>query len=429
MRNLHFRNPISPLPMLCGLSLVLIGSFGPWLTFPLSAPVYVFDVGTPLTVGAICIIAVAFTGIGWIFQFQFLLTIGLVMMALVPSRYFLDTWLTNAHRMTMYVNESDQRWQLQEFLSSNYWPNGNPEPGMVLIREVGNLIDRFALAWHMTSWGWTLSAVGIILLLISGQFSSLLRIPCQLAVIVTLVLSGLTAYPAISAENNRQQGDFLVTLGRAGDAIDTYRDAMNKDPFLQFSRPFVIQLSRIYYAAEGRYSTMAAFYLANRQISSQSQQGRILNGDRINAARRYLLPALLRPIVSDSLETAVIRQSEAEDIRLLILKGISDIEQGDLASAVEVFQQTLERDSSQLHVQFLLAHALRLLGQYDDSIGNLEAMLLSVANDNLRADIICTIGDAHREAGNSLQARTAYTECLDSDSLFNYRAVKQLGGI
>ena len=51
-----------------------------------------------------------------------------------------------------------------------------------------------------------------------------------------------------------------------------------------------------------------------------------------------------------------------------------------------------------------------------------------VDHPSLRADLLCSIGDGHTRAQHPMQARQAYTECLETDSLYNYRAVFDLGG-
>jgi hypothetical protein len=81
-----------------------------------------------------------------------------------------------------------------------------------------------------------------------------------------------------------------------------------------------------------------------------------------------------------------------------------------------------------LHIAFFLAHVQRELGLLNNAVAGLEAMLRGVEQDSLRADLLCTLGDAFSQGRQPLAARSAYVQCLETDSLFNFRAVLNLGG-
>jgi predicted negative regulator of RcsB-dependent stress response len=88
----------------------------------------------------------------------------------------------------------------------------------------------------------------------------------------------------------------------------------------------------------------------------------------------------------------------------------------------------LAREPSQLHVRFFIAHGMKELGLYSEAVAVLEDALRTLDHSSLRADLLCTIGDALQRSGDTLAARQAYQSCLDSDSLFNYRALLRVSG-
>jgi Flp pilus assembly protein TadD len=128
------------------------------------------------------------------------------------------------------------------------------------------------------------------------------------------------------------------------------------------------------------------------------------------------------------LEMAILQQSIEEYRKIRIQQGLNAYAEGHASLSLGLLQEVLSADQSQLHTGFFLAHMQRELGLFPEAISTLDETLRLVDHDSIRADLFCTLGDAYSQGGDSLQARAAYMKCIQADSLFNFRAVLDLGG-
>jgi tetratricopeptide (TPR) repeat protein len=331
--------------------------------------------------------------------------------------------------LLQYMAESEQREMLQEFLESYYWPNRSPEPTTSLITDGPYLVDRAQLAWHMTGWGFVLTLVGVC-----ASLGAAIRAWTGLGLVTLVVASALAAIaastsPGVRAEWRHREGDALLAAGDTRGAIASYESALAIDPFLGHSRSFALKSSRAFYFTEGEDSPFGRLYLAEIELPLVADRpGRTTESLRLDQARRTLDVALRAESDGSPLQRSVLVHADRENARLLIQEGRGDYAAGEHPSGLAAFRQVLAREPSQLHVRFFIAHGMKELGLYSEAVAVLEDALRTLDHSSLRADLLCTIGDALQRSGDTLAARQAYQSCLDSDSLFNYRALLRVSG-
>lgn len=419
-----------------GVGLVLAGLQGPWIKFPLSPPLFIDDFVLPIAgfqlnslksfIGILLLIIVG----AWLFGYRLVSALASLAVLALFTCFVVYAW-GNHHWLVVYITESEQRDFLQTILSRYYWPNLNPEPATILLPQFEYLSDRVILFWHMTGWGWVWVLSGIVLLLMNSFYSRVSVLTTLLSMVILLFFM-ITMSSALMAERNQRHGDEMLSSGYPEKAIFAYERALLSSPELHHSRPFAMKSSHAYYLLEGEESPFAYLYiLGGREASFARKYAKNMDGEALKLAQ-LSLPALLEtPSEGDALnplQHAIISQSIIEINRNLITQGFNDYENGALSSSLLAFQQALKNDPNQIHAQFFVAHIFKELGLFDNAIETLQRTLPSIANSPLRADLLCTIGEAYEDAGQPLLARKAYGECLDSDSLFNYRAVRNLAG-
>ena len=420
---------------LIGTGLLLAGALGPWLDFPLSASLYPKDllVHWPelgmISVKTMLLLIGLLAGVAWLSGIRLLMLIASLAAAMVLL-YFVYSWLSNDQWLPRYLSESEQREAVQAFLSQYYWPNLNPEPTVTLETDYEYLPDQLRVFWYSSGWGFGFCMLGLILLLLDY----LMVTPAKgLASMTIVLLLGTTVlvlfFPLLNAEFKQRQGDELLGSGRIRDAISTYETTLRMNPLLQDSKRFLLKASRAYYQLEGENSLLGGYYLA-------SSRTRWVIGSPLSEATRQDLEQsakiLTNVLQSDYrgtlLETAILHQSIEEYHKILIEQGLDAYAEAQPSRSLSLFQEALHGDKKQLHAGFFLAHVQRELGLVPDAVTTLGEMLKLVDHDTIRADLLCTLGDTYSRGQQPLMARKAYTECLKADSLYNFRAVFDLGG-
>ena len=284
--------------------------------------------------------------------------------------------------------------------------------------------------WYATGWGWVLCMTGAVLLLLDNLFATPASGVSSFTVLVmTGILLVTILFPLGNGEFKQRQGDDLLASGQPREAIAAYATALRLNPDLRHSGRFLIKVSRAFFQLEGEGSPLASLYLGNypdrwvagEPLSKPAKQ-------RLERSNRILMTALNVDNPELALQTAVLRQTGREYIKGLVLEGLDAYANGELSVSSDLFQKALTMDPQQLHTGFYLAHVQRELGLFDDAIATLEVLVGRVKHKSVRADLLCTIGDVQTSAQRPLLARQAYTQCLENDSLFNYRAVVDLGG-
>ncbi len=420
---------------LLGVGLLLAGALGPWLDFPLSASLYTKDFVLPwpelglASLQSLMLTIALVAGVGWLLGLRTLSLFAGVTAAVVLG-YFFHSWVVDEQWLPRYLTESEQREALQAFVTHYYWPNLNPEPTATLESDFEYLLDQLRVFWYASGWGWGFCMLGIILLLLDNLFATPVVSFSSMAVFLFggIAIAALL-YPQFNAELEHRRADDLLGSGRPRAAISAYQSAMRMNPVLRHSQRFLIKAARAYYQMEGENSLLGGFYLA-------SSRTRWVVGEPLSIAAKVSLKKAAKNLVrvlhasyhGAPLEMTILRQAAREYAKIQVEQGLDAYVEGEPSVSLSLFVEALASDRRQLHTGFYLAHVQRELGLVTDSVATLEEMLELVKHDSLRADLLCSIGDALSRGRRPLQARAAYTQCLAADSLFNFRAVLNLGG-
>jgi len=418
-----------------GIALVLGGLQGPWIKLPLSSSLFATDFSSPVfnlipsSLQDLLLLMMLIIAIGWLFKLRVFSALASVVALGLFVYFFIFIWGVDHHWFAVYITESEQRTFLQNTLNRYYWPNLNPEPATILLSKFEYLHEQLALFWHMAGWGWVLTFSGMALLYFNALFDRVTVWPVILATAVLIIFIITAMYPFFKAELSQRHGDAMLSSGYPEKAITAYDKALRLYPALGYSRPFAMKSSHAYYLLDGDYSALAYLYLAGANAQSITKKsGKKSDSNGFNRARLLFLDGSNKEYSSTPLQRVIMNQSVDENIRILISQGHNAYEKRDLSASLVAFQQALKSDPSQIHAQFFTAHIFKELGLFDNAISTLNSILLTITNKPLRADLICTIGETYQDSGYLLQAREAYRQCFDNDSLFNYRAVRNLGG-
>ena len=421
---------------LIGSVLLLAGALGPWLDFPLSRSLYPKDLLVPwfhqdmvsykwmlLSIGLSA-------GLGWLLRIRLLLLMASLAAGLLLLNFMHD-WMLDDQWLPRYLTESEQREAVQAFLSEYYWPNLNPEPTVRLQTDFTYLSDQLRVLWYSSGWGFGFCLIGMILLLLDYLMTS--PAAGMMTTVTVLLLFGVIItvlfFPLFNAELKQRRGDELLASGKYRDAISAFEISLRMDPVLWDSKRFLLKASRAYYQLEGEHSLLGGYYLASSRIHWVTQRA-LRQGvkEDLEHSVMILTNTLDSNYRGSLLETAILRQSVEEYRKIRIQQGLDAFVEGRLPLSLSLFQEVLNEDHEQLHAGFFLAHVQRELGLFQEAVATLDEMLQLVDHDSMRADLLCTLGDTFSLSDQSLLARKAYMQCIQADSLYNFRAVFDLGG-
>lgn len=432
----HKREGLVPMLIIFGLVLAIMGSRGAWINLPISGsfPGAMDELLSLRKVIEIFrwafLVTILLAGVCGLFRYR-LISLQITFVSLLIILGFVVYSLFYEYRwFVSYIEQSEERLALQSFITRYYWPNVNPDHTVVLTSTYEYLWERLLLNWDIIGVGLKVVFMGVIILLLTGvmqepvtsRFNAITGAALFVGMLVVLV-------PLIRADYIHHQGDALLGAGDYRQALEAYDAAFRVDPMLEYSAPFLIKVSRLYYHLEGEYSVSGGLYMlhtAARNVGGQSFTPAFRK--TLNKTRLVIDNISLMEYKSTALQNAVIRQANKEDARLWILQGQVEYSSGKYEESLNSFRHALKRDGMNVHAQFFIANALSKSDRDEDSLAVLKSALGLVWTKQLRADFQCTIGDVYEKLEKPLLAREAYTSCYDLDSVYNYRAVLSLGG-
>lgn len=424
-----------PLFAILGFVLAIIGSQAAWINLPLSgsAPKLVAGMSSHAAMinlfRSMFLITILLAGICSVFRFRLLSIQFIFVGLLIIVSYVVYGLLQDHHLVVSYMNQSEGRELLQRFIVKHYWPNINPDHTVSLITDYEYLWQRLILNWNIIGVGCKAAFLGGLILLFGSVTNVRLSIPTFIPIAIFFVTTLVVLTPVIRADNIHYQADVLLKSGQHRQALTKYEAAFRLDPMLGYSAPFLRKVSRAYYRLEGEHSRFAVLYLqhiAALSIDVQNPARALL--DKINHAHLLVNNNRLQSAKVTALQQAVLTQSYKEDVDAWVTQGLVEHEQGLQIKSLGSFREALKRDGSRAHVNYFIAHVLLELQKHNDSLAYLKSALLSVWTKQLRADLLCTIGEVHQQSDQPLLARQAYTACHELDSIYNYRAVMLLSG-
>ncbi|MGZ8095229.1 MAG: tetratricopeptide repeat protein [Methylosarcina sp.] len=418
--------------VLLGLVLTLAGGFSEWLHFPLSAKINAFSLsyGERSVAGESVIFsqgagfliliigALAAALIRQIFISQILLSLALVALLYFPIYLlFVDTSWT-----IQYIWEADQYNGLRSFLAKNFIPNTGVEFPTTYLTGFEYLLDRFMVVLAVTSWGWFLAGIGILMIMFSYHPMQEKSLDGFTAVFlstgISLILAILIGFNEIFADYLHSEGDSFLTQGDYADALDNYAGALTNDPALQYSELFLLNVSTAYLAKEGRHHPFSQVYV------SEENSRRLLP---VQAALNLEYFVEHEPI--DSVFLSPLLAHSVRKLTKIYLKSGGDFySKGQLAAALSNFEKALNIDPNLLNGNFFQAKVLLDLRKHEECKGIMEKLIEKVSRASIKANFYSTLAECLTGMGEYNQAREAYFSSYKLDDRENYWALRGLSG-
>lgn len=228
----------------------------------------------------------------------------------------------------------------------------------------------------------------------------------------------------VASQRDQNSGDAFLLAGNGMGALHAYSQALEENPELAYSEPFLQKAAMAFNVASGGRHTLGSLgqdlELAERGNSETFSL-------QAQAARSRLLEPLRSEIYSSSgLESALVAAAVRLDSKLWLLEGLRHARAGRYSEALSDYLHSKENPNSL--ESFYLAHAYLQLHEPERTLQILNDLEKQVGQPSIRADLFCTIGDAYTTLGDIVRARAMYLKCRELDKVDNFRAVKALSG-
>jgi tetratricopeptide (TPR) repeat protein len=330
---------------------------------------------------------------------------------------FLDsTWVLQ------YMRDSVLRGDLQRFINSFFLKNKGVEPSLVYITDIEHLSDRAALVWQLMGWGWLLTAIGLVLIVISMRLRRILPvggIPTMMFALVSpIVLLLVIGSSSLIGEARQMEGDRKLAQGAYREAVNAYTQALDQDALLGRSTPFLTKVSAAHYLAYGDSEPLAQYFLLNQEVVSKTldqAEDRMRTFSTLQFKDSPFRESMIRLIAKKTAETYV-------------SLGIDAITKGNVGKSRQYFEIALAMDPDLVNAQFFLAKTLLDTNSLVAGLKLAESLPDKVYHPSVKADFYSLIGDFHRRTGNLIKAREAYSSSYELDNKDNYRAMKEISG-
>jgi hypothetical protein len=418
------------------LLLALVAVRGEWLTFPLRASLSAVDISLSLEAPRrlieipvaklfrLLVLAGVLAAIFSRFSAVVLYSAALVVLGLVPvcAAFGRVSWLEG------YVRESSERLVLGAYANEHFVSNSSPEPAFTPALEFETAGQQLAVGFSMLGWGWYIafgSLVVLTLMLYRGWRERMSGWVGALSFASFGVLGlGPPLAALLSAQADQDSGDGYLLSGNGAGAIDAYSRAIEKNPALGASRPFLQKASMAFNVASGGRHVLGVL-AQDLDLAGRRDSGNVL--DLYAQARSRLFEVMnADSFVATALERPLVAEAERLRAELWLAEGLQLAEERRFPEALGAYLRFTPRPDSMS--SFYLAHAYIALGIGEPAIPLLTELELRVGHPSVRADIHCTLGDAHTATGNIVEARDEYRRCRELDKIDNARALKALTG-
>jgi tetratricopeptide (TPR) repeat protein len=217
---------------------------------------------------------------------------------------------------------------------------------------------------------------------------------------------------------------------RSGAALAAYDAVLKMTPVYAYSDTFLTKCSRAYDAlSAGRhpYGRLLALRKTVSSPLSQSQgQSQAMLRPSLEVARTELREIQAIP-PSKPVERALADLGRRLEVTAWVQEGLADTGAGRLNMALRSFARAYQL-RPELSTAFFLARTYFVLGDENAAIEMLLRLQEDVANPMVRADMVCTLGDAYSNLGRLRLARHYYSLCETTDDEDNFRAIRALTG-
>lgn len=327
-----------------------------------------------------------------------------------------------------YVAESSQRSAFTAYVNDQLVHNPSPEPTFTPIAGFETSAEQLGIAFAMLGWGWYIALFAVLgLLCILGRgVRAWVVWPVSLGTVValggSLMLRPLDAL--VASQRDQNSGDAFLLAGNGMGALHAYSQALEENPELAYSEPFLQKAAMAFNVASGGRHTLGSL---GQDLELTERGNSETFSLQAQAARSRLLEPLRSEIYSSSgLESALVAAAVRLDSKLWLLEGLRHARAGRYSEALSDYLHSKENPSSL--ESFYLAHAYLQLHEPERTLQILNDLEKQVGQPSIRADLFCTIGDAYTTLGDIVRARAMYLKCRELDKVDNFRAVKALSG-
>jgi Tetratricopeptide repeat len=297
------------------------------------------------------------------------------------------------------------------FLPGNYGIQPTFHPDL----DTGTTQTRLATALYFMSWGWVISVVGSLSLLLAWSLNPGRRASMKWMGLTAVLIFGGQAVMvghSLAAEYLEALGNRSLALGRYAEAARRYEGAQRWNPQLASSLQVHLRLGEAYYHLDMLTHPNARLYLGQRYAQ---------DGNYRAALAEYLLGAQEASEPLKTVHRKRIAWSYVDGGLVLYQKGL-------YGPASEYWEQARTFDSAQIQAPYFLARAYFEQSRYEQSIATSRFLLARSQNRLLNANLQFNIGDCYWRLRDFDRARLAYEASMSLDSYGNFRIYKSLGG-
>ena len=414
--------------------LALTAMRGEWITFPLRAPLkagdlfLTFKTGHPLALGKLY---QALLGAGLLLVLVsraasvtlLCAAFGLVAAVPVQTAVFRVSWVQ------AYLTETSERLFLGAYMNEHFASNESPEPAFTPITQFQDASEQLQVGFVMLGYGWyiALAATFALLVLVLRRWDFPYRIHAALCLVgvFSALLVGPPMLALLGAEAGLASGDRALIDGDGSKALADYTRAIETNPALGVSDPFLLKVSMALNVASGGRHALGFLGqdlgLANHDAGAENRSSLYAN-----ARQRLLEQEAFEPAGAPTLEAPLLEAARRLDSELWRAEGTEHARQHHYSLALGAFSRMQQRPDST--AAFYLADAYLEQGSGEPAVGLLHGLDVFVGQKSIHADVLCTLGDAYTVKGDLVSARIAYQAARDLDKLNNFRATKALTG-
>lgn len=427
-RLINFMETGSGVAILAGFLLMLAGGGAVWLGFPMSEPVKGLELAwllpggihtgiSPATafLGLVAILGV-FVLMGW----RNLAFVAWMLAWLLLFHFFWQLATYDSEWLLHYMQDSLVRSDIQRFNITHALINKGVEPSLRYITEFEHLGSRLNLVWEVLGWGWVLGVLGMTVAATGLRLRHRLSVPGDSlllwAIIMPLLILMLTGWPTLSADLAHRRGDAQLAAGETAAALESYRAALDRDPVLASSAPFLNKVSRAYLSAYGEDDPRAVLTLLDQAlVQKTSEQAEHLLNTR-------------RPLQGGPFDAAIEDRLSQMEVQIYLNRGLAAEKESNYPLAIAYYRLALRGDPAAIHARYFLARALLETRDTTEAMKIADALPDAVYHASVKADFYGLIGDVYRVLGDHNRAREAYATAYQLDNKDNYRPMKELSG-
>ena len=342
------------------------------------------------------------------------------------------TLLTHPDWLASYIMEGQERQQLYYFTREYFVPNIISEPTYASATQSETIFDQASIVFRMLSVGWYISllANSAILIVLLKYWQHSLQIIVMLTLITCFALLPVSSstLARVEAAKAQHQGNQHLAHNQANEALQEYSLALKLNPALSSSSSFLLKIADAYsIITHGTHpsTNISKAWIIIRQNNLLTSY--TANSNSYRQARSLLQKADDNYLPVTALDNALSNLGPQLINQLWTSEGLAEYQRGHLHNAIQAFQQ-VSGTKDQLVSRFFLATLYIQLDTPQLALELLQPYLNQIAHPSVKADIYCTIGDAHTRAKNWSKARTAYILCTAWDNTRNYRVTRALSG-